>query len=52
MSLKIGTSALTGTIFIGSVGKTGLWGKNRTDVTDEAVFAVVEHLNKKGKYLF
>lgn len=42
--IRIGCSPLTGTIYAGSVSKTGLWGKNKVDVTDEAVSAVAQSL--------
>ena len=42
--IRIGCSPLTGTIYAGSVSKTGLWGKNKVDVTDEAIRSVAESL--------
>jgi hemin uptake protein HemP len=42
--IRIGCSPLTGTIYAGSVSKTGLWAKNKVDVTDEAVRAVAQSL--------
>ena len=31
--LKIGNGPLTNSIFIGTVNKNGMWGKNKTNVT-------------------
>ena len=42
--IRIGCSPITGTIYAGSVSKTGLWGKNKCDVTDEAINAVAASL--------
>jgi hemin uptake protein HemP len=42
--IRIGCSPITGTIYAGSVSKTGLWGNNKVDVTDEAVKAVAQSL--------
>jgi hypothetical protein len=42
--LKVGCSPITGVIYAGSVSKTGLWGKNKTDVTDEAISSVAQSL--------
>jgi hypothetical protein len=42
--IRIGCSPITGTIYAGSVSKTGLWGKNKVDVTDEAIRSVAESL--------
>ena len=42
--LHIATSPLTGTIFVGTVLKDGrTWGKNKKDLTIEALVAVAEH---------
>ena len=49
-SLHVAASPLTGTIFAGSVLKDGrTWGKNKKDVTIEALVAVAEHALKFGK---
>jgi hypothetical protein len=42
--IRIGCSPITGTIYAGSVSKTGLWGNNKCDVTQEAVRAVAQNL--------
>jgi hypothetical protein len=42
--IRIGCSPITGTIYAGSVSKTRLWGKNKVDVTDEAIRSVAESL--------
>jgi hypothetical protein len=46
-NLKVGCSPLTNTIYAGSVSKTGLWGKNKTDVTESALDSVAEYLLAK-----
>lgn len=43
-TLKVGCSPITGIIYAGSVSKTGLWGKNKTDVTDSAISSVAQSL--------
>ena len=45
---KVGCSPLTSEIYIGSVSKTGLWGKKH-NVTDTAVSAVAQHLLQKDE---
>jgi hypothetical protein len=42
--IRIGCSPITGVIYAGSVSKTGLWGKNKNDVTDEAISSVAQSL--------
>ena len=42
--IRIGCSPISGTIYAGSVSTTGLWGKNKVDVTDEAIRSVAESL--------
>ena len=42
--IRIGCSPITGTIYAGSVSKNGLWGKNKVDVTDEAIRSVAGSL--------
>jgi len=49
--IRIGCSALTGKIYAGSVSKTGLWGKNKVDVTDEAIRSVAESLLQTNEVL-
>lgn len=51
---KIGTSPLTGTIFQGRLNtKTSMWVGEKTDVTDDCVAAVAEHLRHiKKDYCF
>lgn len=42
---KIGTSPLSGTIFSGTLEtKTSMWVGEKTDVTEDCVAAVAEHL--------
>ena len=48
MSTKVGCGVL-GTIYAGTVTKSGLWGKNKTDVTMDALGAVIEHALLFGK---
>jgi hypothetical protein len=38
--IRVGCSPITGTIYAGSVSKTGLLGKNKVDVTDDAIRSV------------
>lgn len=42
--LKVGCSPIKGVIYAGTVSKTGLWGKNKTDVTDDAINSVAQSL--------
>ena len=49
--IRIGCSPITGTIYAGSVTKTGLWGKNKVDVTDEAIRSVAESLLQNDEVL-
>ena len=46
--LKIGTSPLTGTIFLGRLNKAGdCWLDGKTDITNIAIDGVMEHLYHK-----
>lgn len=46
-NMKIGTSPMTGAIFLGKLNKKGnMWLDGKTDVTDEVICAMVEHLRK------
>ena len=45
----VGTGELSGTIYAGTLSKDLLQWKNRTDVTDEAIHAVRDHLMMKAK---
>jgi len=47
--IHVAISPLSGNIFAGNVIKGGLWGKNKTDVTMDAICAVAEHGLKFGK---
>jgi len=47
--LKIAMSPVTGKIYAGNVIKGNLWGKNKTDVTMDAICAVAEHGLKFGE---
>ena len=47
--LKVAISPLTGDIYAGSVIKGSLWGKNKTNVTMDAICAVAEHGLKFGE---
>ncbi len=47
--LHVAASPLTGTIFAGKPLKSGLWGKDKQDVTLEALVAVAEHVLHFGK---
>ena len=49
--IRIGCSPITGTIYAGSVSKTGLWGKNKVDVTNEAIRSVAESLLQTDEVL-
>jgi hypothetical protein len=49
--IRIGCSPITGTIYAGSVSKTGLWGNNKVDVTDEAIRSVAESLLQTNEVL-
>ena len=45
-NIRIGTSPLSGIIFAGTLLKGGRkWSANKTDVTKEAIGAVIEHIN-------
>ncbi|MDX8383791.1 MAG: hypothetical protein R8M45_06905 [Ghiorsea sp.] len=47
MTIKIGVSPITNTIFAGRMNKAGtFWIKSKTDVTDECCMSVVEYLKK------
>lgn len=41
---KAGCSPLTSRIFVGTVLKNGIWGKDKKDVTETVVGAVAQHL--------
>ena len=48
--LHVGLSHLTNTIYAGSVLKDGItWGANKTDVTNAAICAVVDHILEFNK---
>lgn len=47
--IRVHASPLTGTIFAGVPLKNGVWGKNKTDVTMDALCAVIEHIIIFGK---
>ena len=47
--LHVAASPLTGTIYAGTVLKSGIWGANKQDVTMEALVAVAQHGIKFGK---
>lgn len=47
--LHIAMSPLSGTIFAGSVLKSGIWAAGKQDLTIEALIAVAEHGLKFGK---
>jgi hypothetical protein len=49
--IRIGCSPITGTIYAGSVSKNGLWGKNKVDVTNEALNAVSQSLLQTDEVL-
>lgn len=51
MAIHVACSPLTGTIFAGTPLKKGVWvwGKNKTDVTVEALVAVAQHAEKFGE---
>ncbi|MDX8382507.1 MAG: hypothetical protein R8M45_00400 [Ghiorsea sp.] len=47
MTIKIGVSPITNTIFAGRLNKAGtLWLKGKVDVTDECCMAVVTYLKR------
>lgn len=48
-NLHIATSPFTGTIYCGTLLKSGLWSSDKQDLTIEALCAVVDHVNKFGK---
>ena len=48
-NLKVAISPLSGDIYAGTVIKGGLWGKNKTNVTMDAICAVAEHGLKFGE---
>lgn len=53
--IRIGCSPITGKIYAGSVSKTGLWGKNKVDVTDDAINSVAQsllHNNEKLQFKY
>tara|TARA_R110000824_G_scaffold349405_1_gene536290 strand:+ start:727 stop:948 length:222 start_codon:yes stop_codon:yes gene_type:complete len=47
--LKVAISPLSGDIYAGTVIKGRLWGKNKTNVTMDAICAVAEHGLKFGE---
>lgn len=47
--LHIAASPLTGTIYAGTVLKSGTWAAGKQDLTIEALVAVAEHGLKFGK---
>lgn len=47
--LHIAASPLTGTIFAGTVLKSGTWAAGKQDLTIEALVAVAEHGLKFGR---
>jgi len=47
--LHIAASPLTGTIFAGTVLKSGTWATGKQDLTIDALVAVAEHGLKFGK---
>lgn len=61
-NIRVANSALTNTIYAGTVTKNQMWGKNKTDVTIDCLMAVVDHgltfgqpiliSNKKGEVEF
>lgn len=48
MTIKVGMG-LTGRIYAGTVLKDRTWGKNKTDVTNDAICAVADHAIKFKK---
>jgi len=42
-NLKVARSPMTNNIYCGTVVKGNLWGKNKTDITNDAVCAVLDH---------
>jgi hypothetical protein len=42
--IKIGVSPLSNKIFVGGVLKNGTWASNKTEVTSDAIFAVIDHV--------
>ena len=48
-NLKVAISPLSGDIYAGTVIKGRLWGKNKTNVTMDAICAVAEHGLKFGE---
>ena len=42
--LPLAASPLSGTIFAGNVLESGTWGKNKKDVTINALVAVAQHV--------
>jgi hypothetical protein len=47
-NLHIAVSPLSGTIFAGNVLESGVWGKNKKDVTISALVAVAQHVIEFG----
>lgn len=43
-NIKVGFNPFSKTISAGTVLKSGIWGKNKTDVTNEAITSVFEYL--------
>ena len=46
--LRVATSPLTNTIFVGKILKAGMWAKGKQDVTIDCLCAVAEHVKKFG----
>lgn len=46
--LKIATSPVSNTIFVGRVLKGGIWAAGKQDVTVDALYAVAEHIMAFG----
>ena len=42
-NLKVARSPLTNNIYCGTVVKGNLWGKNKTNITNDAVCSVLDH---------
>lgn len=47
--LHIAASPLTGTIFAGTILKSGTWAAGKQDLTIEALVAVARHVEQFGK---
>ena len=52
MSIRIGTSPITGVVYAGKLNKAGtMWVGEKQDITDEAIGAVAESLLKTKEKL-